>query len=57
MVGRTTVIVAHRLKTLRQAQKIALIRQGTVAELGTHEELMAKSEAYKHLVHLQQVGM
>ncbi|MCQ2427389.1 MAG: ABC transporter ATP-binding protein/permease [Clostridia bacterium] len=40
-VGRTTIVVAHRLSTVRRATEIAVISQGSVAELGTHEELTA----------------
>lgn len=39
---RTTLVVAHRLTTVRNADRIAVISQGGVCELGSHEELMAK---------------
>ncbi|KAJ7553627.1 hypothetical protein O6H91_06G106000 [Diphasiastrum complanatum] len=57
-VGRTTVIVAHRLSTIRNADLIAVIQRGTVIELGNHEELLAKgsSGAYSTLVSLQQAA-
>ncbi|CAM6127718.1 unnamed protein product [Calypogeia fissa] len=42
MVGRTTVIVAHRLSTIRNADIIAVVQQGKVIETGTHDELMSK---------------
>jgi ATP-binding cassette subfamily B protein len=38
--GRTTIVVAHRLSTVRGADKIAVIASGSIAEEGTHEELM-----------------
>ena len=45
---RTTFIVAHRLSTIREADKIAVIREGKCAEYGTYEELMAlKGEFYQ----------
>ncbi|KAL0332061.1 UNVERIFIED_CONTAM: ABC transporter B family member 19 [Sesamum calycinum] len=45
MVGRTTVVVAHRLSTIRNVDCIAVIQQGQVVETGTHEELIAKAGA------------
>ena len=52
--GRTTVVVAHRLSTVRRATKIAVIASGTVAELGTHEELLAIPDGiYARLYRLQ----
>ncbi|KAJ7552066.1 hypothetical protein O6H91_06G040200 [Diphasiastrum complanatum] len=57
-VGRTTVIVAHRISTIRNADLIAVIEQGTVVELGNHEELLAKgsSGAYSAMISLQQAA-
>jgi len=49
MQGRTCIIVAHRLSTARGADKIAVIRQGRVAEYGNHEELMAAGGIYWRL--------
>ena len=46
MVGRTTVVVAHHLSTIRNVDTIAVIQQGQVAETGTHEELISKAGAY-----------
>ena len=42
MVGRMTIIVAHRLSTIRNVNMIAVIQQGQVVETGTHDELIAK---------------
>jgi ABC-type multidrug transport system fused ATPase/permease subunit len=54
MKGRTSFIVAHRLSTIRSADRILVIDKGQVVESGTHHELMEKSEGlYKNLSHLQ----
>jgi ABC-type multidrug transport system fused ATPase/permease subunit len=54
MQGRTTFIIAHRLATVRTADKIAVIDAGRVTELGTHDELSAKPDGlYRHLSSLQ----
>ncbi|CAN6244659.1 unnamed protein product [Urochloa humidicola] len=52
--GRTTIIVAHRLSTIRNADSIAVVQSGAVQELGSHSELIAKNGMYSSLVHLQQ---
>ncbi|XP_035228455.1 ATP-dependent translocase ABCB1-like isoform X2 [Stegodyphus dumicola] len=49
-LGRTTIIVAHRLSTIRNADKIVLIADGVVKEEGTHEELMEKKGSYYQLI-------
>lgn len=38
MVGRTTLVIAHRLATIKHADRIVVIKEGTVAEEGTHDE-------------------
>ncbi len=53
MRGRTTVIVAHRLSTIRDADRIVVVDQGEIAEQGNHEELMEKNGLYAELVRLQ----
>ncbi|KAI3419804.1 uncharacterized protein J3R85_013012 [Psidium guajava] len=55
MVGRTTVVVAHRLSTIRNVDSIAVIQQGQVIETGTHEELIAKAGAYASLIRFQEM--
>jgi ATP-binding cassette subfamily B protein len=51
--GRTTLVVAHRLSTVRSADEIAVILDGRVTERGTHEELMAAGGTYRDLYALQ----
>jgi ABC-type multidrug transport system fused ATPase/permease subunit len=49
MRGRTTFIIAHRLSTVRRADKIFVFDKGAIAEEGTHEELLAKNSLYRKL--------
>ena len=51
--GRTTLVIAHRLSTVRQADKIVVIEGGKVVEQGTHDELIGADGAYAALVRLQ----
>ena len=51
--GRTAIIIAHRLSTVRQADEILVIDQGKIEERGTHEELMKLKGRYYYLIRLQ----
>ncbi|PWW00739.1 ATP-binding cassette subfamily B protein [Paenibacillus cellulosilyticus] len=51
--GRTAFIIAHRLSTIRDADLIVVVRDGSITELGTHDELMKTSGLYANLVHSQ----
>jgi len=51
--GRTTLVVAHRLSTIRNADEIAVVMEGKITERGTHEELIAANGTYKSLYELQ----
>ncbi|CAJ0570438.1 unnamed protein product, partial [Mesorhabditis spiculigera] len=47
--GRTVLVIAHRLETIRKADKVAVISEGRVAETGTHQELLTKNGIYAGL--------
>ena len=49
MAGRTAIVIAHRLSTIRDADSIVVLEQGEVAEVGTHDALMARRGLYFHL--------
>ena len=54
MEGRTSFIVAHRLSTIKNANRIAVINEGELVELGTHDELMSiENGQYKTLYEMQ----
>ncbi|KAI9920227.1 hypothetical protein PsorP6_015947 [Peronosclerospora sorghi] len=46
---RTTLVIAHRLSTIRRADKICVVKSGTIAEVGTHDELLARNGMYTNL--------
>lgn len=58
MIGRTTLVIAHRLSTIRKADLVAVLQQGSVSEIGTHDELMAKGESsvYSKLIRMQEAA-
>lgn len=58
MIGRTTLVIAHRLSTIRKADLVAVLQQGSVSEIGTHDELLAKGDnsVYAKLIRMQEMA-
>ena len=52
-IGRTVLVVAHRLSTIRNADKIAVVQNGRITEMGSHDELLKKNGEYSRLYRLQ----
>jgi ABC-type multidrug transport system fused ATPase/permease subunit len=55
MQGRTSIVIAHRLSTVRDADRILVFNQGRIVESGTHDEMVAKDGMYRLLVETQLV--
>ena len=53
MTGRTTIVIAHRLSTVRHATRIVFLRDGAMAESGTHDELVTRGGLYAGFCKLQ----
>ena len=53
MAGRTTIVIAHRLSTVRRADRIMVMDAGRIAEMGTHQELLDRGGIYRRLYELQ----
>jgi ATP-binding cassette, subfamily B, bacterial MsbA len=57
MTGRTAIVIAHRLSTVRRANRIVVLEQGRITAIGTHEELLQTSPIYQKLYRLQFMNM
>ena len=57
MYGRTVLVIAHRLATVRNADRIVVIHEGRLAEVGRHDELLARDGVYRRLYALQMWGV
>jgi subfamily B ATP-binding cassette protein MsbA len=57
MIGRTVFVIAHRLSTVRRADRIVVLENGTISDIGAHEELMKKLGTYRRLYDLQFLEM
>ena len=55
MEGRTSIVIAHRLSTVKKADQILVLDKGKIAEFGKHKELMSKGGMYSKLVNMQQL--
>jgi ATP-binding cassette, subfamily B, multidrug efflux pump len=55
MEGRTTVFISHRVSTVRNADRIAVLRDGEIVAYGTHEELVNRSPYYRELCEKQEL--
>jgi subfamily B ATP-binding cassette protein MsbA len=53
MAGRTVIVIAHRLSTVRRADKIVVLEGGRLAEIGTHEDLLRRGGLYRRLHEMQ----
>ena len=56
MKDRTTIVVAHRLSTIRNADLICVLHEGQIVERGTHDELLARNGYYRRLIEMQQAN-
>jgi subfamily B ATP-binding cassette protein MsbA len=57
MCGRTVLVIAHRLSTVRRADRIVVLESGSITDIGTHEDLMQKLGTYRRLYNLQFVDL
>ena len=54
--GKTSIIISHRFSTVRMADRIMVLKDGKILEMGTHEELLANETLYAELFNLQAEG-
>ncbi len=57
IAGRTAVIIAHRLSTVRSADRIAILEDGKLMAMAPHDELLKTNDVYRQMVELQQGGV
>jgi len=55
MSNRTSLVIAHRLSTIQKADKIVVMQEGKIIEIGTHTELIDNESTYKKLVEMQSI--
>jgi ATP-binding cassette subfamily B protein len=56
MAGRTTLVIAHRLATIRRVDRIVVLADGRIVEEGRHDELLARGAVYRRLHDQQMLG-
>jgi ABC-type multidrug transport system fused ATPase/permease subunit len=56
MKDRTTLVVAHRLSTIRNADLICVLHEGQIVEQGNHDQLLARNGYYRRLIEMQQTN-
>jgi subfamily B ATP-binding cassette protein MsbA len=57
MTGRTVFVIAHRLSTVRRADRIVVLENGSISDAGSHEDLLARLGTYRRLYELQFVDL
>jgi ABC-type multidrug transport system fused ATPase/permease subunit len=57
MIGRTSIVIAHRFATIKNADKIVVLQKGEIKEMGTHQELIQLEEGFYHKLSRMQFEM